>query len=131
MKTPTSERIDVQRDLKSGNSDSTAQLEQQSQELAHEDGRAEARDSDRELALRELTMPDGDPAQEVPSGAEGLVTWDVSPEESGHLIPETPAEDEADVPAELAEEGSGEAEQELRRAVNTEAHLHRNQALPG
>lgn len=94
-----------------------ARLQQNSQDLAQQDGRAEARDSDRERALRELTGPDGDPAQEVPPGAEGLVAWDVSPEEAGHLIEEIPSEDEADVSAELAEEGRGEAEQDLRRAV--------------
>jgi hypothetical protein len=37
---------------------------------------------------------------------------------------EIPAEDEADVAAELAGEGEGEAEQDLRRAVNAETHPH-------
>jgi hypothetical protein len=97
-------------------------LQQNSQDLAQQDGRVEARDSDRELARRELTSPNEDSAQEVPPGAESLVTWDASPEEAGHLTQETPAEDEADVSAELAEEGRGEAEQDLRRAVDAESH---------
>lgn len=99
-----------------------ARLEQESQNLAQQDGRAEARASDRALALQELTGPEGDLAQEVPAGAEKLVTWDASPEEAGHLMREIPAEDEADVSAELAEEGRGEAEQDLRRAVDAETH---------
>jgi hypothetical protein len=97
-------------------------LEQESQDLAKQDGRAEARHSDRELALRELTGPEEDSSQEVPAGAEELVTWDASPEEAGHLMPEIPAEDEGDVSAELAEEGRGEAEEDLRRAVDVEIH---------
>jgi len=99
-----------------------AQLQQNAKDLAQQDGRAEARDSDREVALRELTGPGGDSPPEVPAGAEGVVTWDESPEASGHLMQEIPAEDEADVAAELAEEGEGEAEQDLRRAVNAETH---------
>jgi hypothetical protein len=99
-----------------------AQLQQNAQDLAGQDGRAEARDSDCEVALRELTGPEGDSPPEVPAGAEGVVTWDESPEASGPLMQEIPAEDEADVAAELAEEGRGEAEQDLRRAVNAESH---------
>ncbi len=95
-------------------------VQQDSHDLARQDGRAEARDSDREHALRELTAPGGEPAQEVPPGAENLVTWDASPAEAGHLTPEVDPEDEADVAAELAEEGRGEAEQDLRRAASAE-----------
>ena len=99
----------------------SARLAQHSQDLARQDGRAESRASDRELAWGELTGPDADPAQEIPTGAEELVTWDASPEQAGHLIPEIEADDEADVAAAMAVEGSGEAEQELRRAANSEA----------
>ncbi len=109
----------------------SARLEQESQDLAQQDGRAEARNSDRELALRELTGPEADLAQEVPAGAEKLVTWDASPEEAGHLLQDIPAEDEADVSAELAEEGRGEAEQDLRRAVDAETHPHHGVANQG
>ena len=106
-----------------------ARLQQESQDLARQDGRAEARDSDRGAALRELTGPEGDLSPEVPAGAEELVTWDVSPEAAGHLIPEIAPEDEAEVSAELAEEGREEAEQDLRRAASAETHP-RHQSLP-
>ncbi len=96
-------------------------LQQESKDLAQQDGRAEARDADRERAFRELTGPAGDPAPEVPAGAEELVTWDVSPEAAGHLTPEVAPDDEADVSTELADEGRVEAEQELRRAANAES----------
>ena len=108
-----------------------ARLQQESQDLAKQDGRAEARASDRELALRELTGPEGDSAPEIPAGAEGLVTWDASAEEAGHLTPEIPAEDEADDSAEEAEEGRGEAESELRRAADAEIHPRREVPHPG
>jgi hypothetical protein len=98
---------------------STARLQQSSQDLAQQDGRTEARDADRRSALRELTGPDLDAAPEVPAGAENLVTWDEAPAAAGHLTPETPSEDEADVSADSAEEGRGEAEQDLRRAAHT------------
>lgn len=82
----------------------------------------EATDFDRGRATHaKPAAPVRDPAPEVPPGAEDLVTWNVSPEEAGHLIPEIEADDEADVAADMAEEGSGEAEQELRRAATTEA----------
>jgi hypothetical protein len=99
-----------------------ARLQQNAKDLAEQDGRAEARDSDRELALRELTGPEADSAPEIPAGAEGVVTWDESPESTGHFMQETPSEDEADVSSELAEEGRGEAEQDLRRAADAETH---------
>jgi hypothetical protein len=99
-----------------------ARLQQASQDLAKQDGRAEARASDRELALRELTGPEGNSAQEIPAGAEGLVTWDASPELAGHLTREIPAEDEAVDSAEEAEEGEGEAEHDLRCAANVDIH---------
>ena len=109
----------------------TVRLEQESQDLAKQDGRAEARDSDRELALRELPGPEADSSQEVPAGAEELVTWDANPEEAGHLVQELLTEDEADVSAELAEEGRGEAEQDLRRAVDEETHPRHEPLNPG
>ncbi len=96
-----------------------ARLNQDSQELAQQDGRTEARKSDRELALHELHGTDPEPAQEIPPGAEGLVTWDTNAEESGHVTEEVPTEDEADVATQMAEEGEAEAEQELRRAAHT------------
>jgi hypothetical protein len=129
MKTSTGNRIGVQGEMIGG--DSNALVQQLSWDLAQQDGRAEARDSDRELALRELTGPGRDPAPEVPPGAERLVTWNANPEEAGHLIPEIPAEDETDVSAEMAEEGRGEAEQDLRRAVNAEPHLRHEPPHPG
>jgi hypothetical protein len=109
----------------------SVRLEQESQDLAKQDGRAEARAPDRTLAFQELTAPEGNLAQEVPAGAEGLVTWDADPEESGHLTREIPAEDEADVSAELAEEGRGEAEEDLRRAVEAETRPHHVSPSPG
>jgi hypothetical protein len=99
-----------------------ARLQQNAKDLAEQDGRAEARDSDCEGAFRELRGPEGDSAPEVPAGAEALVTWDMSPEAAGHLLQEIPTEDEADVAADLAEEGRGEAELDLCRAVNAETH---------
>jgi hypothetical protein len=116
MKTFTRDQIAVQGEMIGGNSNS--RLRQNSQDLARQDGRTEAREADRELALGELTRPDGDSAPEIPPGAESLVTWDVNPEVTGHLIPEMPADDEADFSAEEAEEGRDEAEQDLRRAAH-------------
>jgi hypothetical protein len=116
----TSKRDEIEGNDEGIDAVGTARLQQESQDLAQQDGRAEARDSDRRLALRELTGPGGDSPQEVPAGAEGLVTWDSSPEEAGHLTQEILPEDEADVSADLADEGRGEAEQDLRRAVNAE-----------
>lgn len=94
-------------------------------DLAHQDGRSEARDQDRSAALREKTDTETDTAQEVPSGAEELVSWDTSPDAAGHRMPESIAEDEADDSAMLAEEGIGEADQDLRRAVNAALHPRR------
>lgn len=95
-----------------------------SEDLAHQDGRAEARESDRESARHDLLRLADDGAPEVPPGADSLVTWNIPAEETGHHTPEIPAEDEADVSATMAEEGSGEAEQELRRAANEETRPH-------
>lgn len=106
----------------------TALLRSNATELARQDGRAEARDDDRTAAFRERTAAADDSAQEVPAGDETLVTWDGSPDETGHRIPDAAADDEATVSADLAEEGSGEAETELRRAAS---HVRpANQASP-
>ena len=123
MKTSTQDQSEVHGETAAGASN--AQLQQLSRDLAHQDGRTEARAFDRELARREFTgtARAGQPAQEVPPGAEGLVTWDVSAEEAGHLTPDIPSEDEANDSAELAAEGRGEAEQDLRRAAEAETHL--------
>jgi hypothetical protein len=121
MTTSTLDRIAIQGELIGG--DSNARLRKNSQDLARQDGRSEAREADRVLALCELTKPDEDSAPEVPAGAESLVTWDVSPEVAGHLIPEIQADDEADFSAEEAEEGREEAEQDLRRAVHAESRF--------
>jgi len=96
-------------------------LQGAAEELAQQDGRSEARDEDRSEARREHAE---DAAPEVPAGDENLVAWNSSPDEAGHRSPETVSDDEADVSAALAEEGSREAEQDLRRAVNTERHPH-------
>lgn len=90
--------------------------------LAQQDGRAEARAGDRVDAAREQAGPPPDSTPETPIGAETLVTWDTSPDQAGHRSTEIVSDDEADVSADLAEEGSGEAEQELRRAANAEDH---------
>jgi hypothetical protein len=103
----------------------SSELDKESEALARQDGRDEARDSDRELAFRELTGPEGHLAQEIPRGAEGLVTWDSNPEETGHLIEEVPSDDEASIAAEEAEEGRVEAEEELRNAVDEQRRLPR------
>jgi len=129
MNTPTGDRIKVPGEMIGGNS--AALLRRNSQDLARQDGRAEARNSDRERALRELTERDGNRAQEVPPGADGLVTWDVSPDQAGHLTRDVPAEDEADDSAQEAEEGRGEAEQDIRRAVNAETHRRHEPPSPG
>ena len=54
--------------------------------------------------------------------SEELVSWDTSPDAAGHRLPESVPEDEADDSAALAEEGIGEAEQDLRRAANAALH---------
>ncbi len=123
MKTPTPAKIESHGEGIDGVG--SARLEEESRDLAQQDGREEARNSDRELAFRELTGPEANLPQEVPSGAEELVTWDANPEEAGSLVRETPAEDEGDVSAELAEEGRGEAEEDLRRAMDAETHPRR------
>jgi hypothetical protein len=97
--------------------DDTALLRGNTAELARQDGRAEARDEDLTEAVREQNVPAADSAQEVPAGDETLVTWDSSPDETGHRTLESADDDEATVAADLAEEGSGEAEQDLRRAA--------------
>jgi hypothetical protein len=122
MKTPAQEQIEGHGEGIDGVGKD--RLEQEARDLAKQDDRPEARNSDRDLALRELSDPEDDSAPEVPAGAEGLVTWDESPEEAGHLANEVPAEDETAVSTELAEEGRGEAEQELRRAADAEIHPH-------
>jgi hypothetical protein len=129
MNTTTRAQIEVPGEP--GRSDAAARLRQKSLELAQQDGRAEARQEDRENALRELASPAEDTAPEIPPGAEELVTWDVSPAEAGQATPESVSEDEADVSAELAEEGLGEAEQELRRAAEAKAHPHAGPQDPG
>ena len=104
--------------------DDTTLLQANATELAQQDGRAEARDEDRTAAFREQTAPEGEAAQEIPAGDEALVTWNISPDQTGHLTPESVSDDEADDSAELAEEGSVEAEQDLRRSANAESHPH-------
>jgi hypothetical protein len=102
----------------------TTLLQGNATELAQQDGRSEARAEDRTEAIREQTRPAADAAQEVPAGDEALVTWNASPDQSGHLTAESVVDDEADDSTELAEEGEGEAEQDLRRAANAETHPH-------
>jgi hypothetical protein len=131
MNTTTRDQVEVPGEP--GRSDAAALLRQKSLDLAQQDGRSEAREEDRENALHELTSPDSgeEIAPEIPPGAEELVTWDASPGEAGKAIPESISEDEADVFAEQAEEGLGEAEQELRRAAETKAHPHSAPKGPG
>lgn len=53
-------------------------------------------------------------AQEIPTGAEDLVVWDVSPDEAGHLVEPCEAEDESTVQATMAEQGRDDADRDLR-----------------
>ncbi len=88
----------------------------ESRELAGLDARADApEDADRPQAPESGTHVVPGAAQEIPPGAEDLVTWDVSPDDAGHLVEEIEAEDEADVPATMAEQGRNDADQDLRR----------------
>lgn len=105
--------------------DSTAEdvrLRIEANDLAHEDGRDEALDKDREAALRDHAVGGPAAALEIPAGAEGLTDWDVGPDEAGHRTPESTSDDEADDAATLAETGVDEAEKDLRRAA---AHSRR------
>lgn len=52
-----------------------------------------------------------------------LETWDAPAQESGYRVPPQPAEDEAEYPEVLAEEGADEAEEELRAVQETEEQL--------
>lgn len=95
-------------------------LQQRAQDLAEEDGRTEATDADRARALEELTSLTANPAPEVPRGDENLTTWNESPDLTGHVVPTILPDDEADVSAELTEEGLEEADQDRRRAAKDE-----------
>ncbi len=95
-------------------------LQQRSRDLAEQDGRTEPTDADRAQALEELTSSSAHPAPEVPPGDENLTTWNESPDVTGHAVPAFLPDDEADVSAELTEEGVEEADQDRRRAAKDE-----------
>ncbi|MGI9115990.1 MAG: hypothetical protein DLM52_01020 [Chthoniobacterales bacterium] len=95
-------------------------LQQRAQDLAEEDGRTESTDADRARALEELIGPSANPAPEVPPGDENLITWNENPDVTGHAVPTFLPDDEADVSAELTEEGVEEADQDRRRAAKDE-----------
>ena len=95
-------------------------LQQRAQDLAEQDGRTEPTNADRAHALEELTSPMANPAPEIPPGDENLTTWNESPDLTGHLVPNSLLDDEADISAELTEEGVEEADQDRRRAAKDE-----------
>ena len=88
-------------------------LQRRSQDLAEQDGRAEPTDADRTEALKELTGSTEDAAPEVPLGDEEPSD---APGQAHIFLPD----DEADVDAELTEEGVAEADQDRRRAAKDE-----------
>lgn len=95
-------------------------LQQRAQDLAEQDGRTEPTDADRAHAFEELSGPMANPAPEVPPGDENLTTWNESPDVTGHVVRNALPDDEADISAELTEEGVEEAEQDRRRAAKDE-----------
>ncbi|MBA2586344.1 MAG: hypothetical protein H0U99_07655 [Chthoniobacterales bacterium] len=95
-------------------------LQQRAQDLAEQDGRTEPTDADRAHAFEELSGPMANPAPEVPPGDENLTTWNESPDVTGHVVRNSLPDDEADISAELTEEGVEEAEQDRRRAAKDE-----------
>lgn len=99
---------------------SDALLARRAQDLAEQDGRIRPTDADRANALKELTGLTEDPAPEVPPGDENLTSWDESADTTGHAVPTFLPDDEADVSAELTDEGVEEADQDRRRAAKDE-----------
>jgi hypothetical protein len=69
----------------------------------------------RGLGHNHLAPPPEPHAPELPPGAENVVAWDDNPVEEGHSVPHLLPEDEAEVDAELTEEGLDEAERDLRK----------------
>jgi hypothetical protein len=95
-------------------------LQQRAQDLAEQDGRTEPTDADRAHALEELRSSIANPAPEVPPGDENLTIWNQSPDVTGHIVPNVLPDDEADISAELTNEGVEEADQDRRRAAKDE-----------
>ncbi|MEP6685699.1 MAG: hypothetical protein ABJB22_02885 [Verrucomicrobiota bacterium] len=95
-------------------------LEQRARDLAEQDGRTNPTDADRAKALEELSGLTEDGAPEVPPGDENLTSWNESPDAAGHAVPTSLPDDEADVSAQLTEEGVEEADQDRRRAAKDE-----------
>lgn len=95
-------------------------LDQRARDLAEEDGRTHPTDTDRAKALEELSGLTEDGAPEVPPGDENLTSWNESPDTAGHAVPTFSEEDDADIGAELVEEGVEEADRDQRRAAISE-----------
>jgi hypothetical protein len=95
-------------------------LQQRAQDLAEQDGRTEPTDADRAHALEALSSPITNTAPEVPPGDENLTIWNQSPDVTGHIVPNIPPDNEADISAELTKEGVEEADQDRRRAAKDE-----------
>ena len=95
-------------------------LRQRARDLAQQDGRTGPTKADRAEALQALTGLTENPAPEVPPGDERLTRWNESPELSGHAVATFWADDEAELSAELTEEGVEEADQDRRRAAKDE-----------
>ena len=95
-------------------------LQRRARDLAEEDGRTEPTHADRAAALKELTGLTEDLPPEVPPGDESLTTWNENPDVTGHATPTFPPDDEADIDAELTEEGVEEADIDRRRAAKDE-----------
>jgi hypothetical protein len=98
-------------------------LSQRAQDLAEQDGRTHPTNVDRAKALEELSGLTEDGAPEVPPGDENLTAWNDSPDATGHAVPTFLADDDADISAELTEEGVEEADQDRRRAAKDEDPL--------
>lgn len=95
-------------------------LQQRARDLAEQDGRTVPTDADRARALEELITEAATPAPEIPPGDQDLISWNESPDTAGHAVPVFPPDDEAEVSAELTEEGVDEADQDRRRAAKDE-----------
>jgi hypothetical protein len=98
-------------------------LSQRAQDLAEQDGRTHPTNVDRAKALKELSGLTEDGAPEVPPGDENLTAWNDSPDATGHAVPTFLPDDDADISAELTEEGVEEADQDRRRAAKDEDPL--------
>jgi len=97
---------------------SETEIEQRAIELAQSDGRDAFTDGDLERAAAELGgLAEPARAPEADEIAEQMTEWDSPVDEAGHRVAPRPLDDENSIAEQLIEDGSEEADHDLRAAA--------------